>query len=180
MILMTGTNRTTKTDLVPLSESLRILAIEYVSSVHQSVLYFGENRMQYVDRTPEEILEEWCICCGSSLQGRRDFVNKMTGIRIKPPVLISESSLTMFFPMRSGRSKESNIWICEDQIMRIAASGRKNTIISFANGYRLEIPYNIRMVQRQIENCSLCRKILMNYKDDLIVRPLFIDTKEIN
>ena len=177
---MTETNRITKTDPVPLADCVKTLAIEYVPSIDQSVLYFGNNQMLYVSMTPEEILDHWCSCCGSSLRGRRDFVFQMTGIQIKRPILISESLLTMFFPMRSGRQKDSNIWICEDQIMRVVSDGRANTVVLFQNGYRLEIPYNIRMVKRQIENCRRCRKILMNYKEDLIERPLYIAAKEIN
>ena len=54
---MTETNRITKTDPVPLADCVKTLAIEYVPSIDQSVLYFGNNQMLYVSMTPEEIKE---------------------------------------------------------------------------------------------------------------------------
>ena len=140
-------------------------AIEYVELTNQTCIYHKGGEKSYFNVLPQEILETWCINHGSSMEGRITSARILAGIRNKAPILISERSLTMFFPMRSiygtNAANRNNIWINESEVLFHAGEGRSSVTIIFRDGYRLQINYDARSFAHQVQNCRLFREKLL-------------------
>ena len=141
-------------------------ALEYEPANSRSVLYMVGGGQMYIHRNPQFVVETWCLRHGSTMQGRIDALRKLTGVRTKTPVLISEESRDFYFPLRSNERNRnsSNIWLNEDKIAKLKEEGRQNTVVIFSDNSRLKIPYNIRMINRQRKNCKKLREALEEVK----------------
>ena len=158
-----ATNRITKTDPddVPLSYCRRVQMMEYVPDYGVTVVYLEGREVLQVQGKPEVLINRWCLANASSMAGRIEAVKALTSIKSKHPVLLNEGSLRMIFPMRSTQRRGANTWICDNALMRVERNKRESTVLIFNDGFRLEIPYDIRMVRRQLNNCQLIRQALL-------------------
>lgn len=162
----TATNHITKTepDLVPCAYYRFVQAIEYVPDYEVSVLYLEKCQLLYVQGRPEGLINRWCLANGSSMAGRMEAVKALTSIKAKHPVLLNEGSMRMIFPMRSIHNTGANTWLCDNAIMNLEPNQRESTTVVFADGFRLEIPYDIRMIRRQRTNCQIIRQTLLDQR----------------
>ena len=125
---------------------------------------FTDGTVKTIGLPAECVLENWCLSYGSTLKGRIDACARLTGCRKKLPVLIGEEETILLFPMRSLKADGLNYWISDSLLAAAIPHGRTATTLVFINGYRMKIPYDIRMVRRQQEVCRKYRDILAKRK----------------
>lgn len=114
-----------------------------------------------------EVLEDMCLKYGSTVKGRMDAFKKITNTKQKPAVLISESTMDLYFPLRSPTSKE-NTWVLFDAIISYHSFANKQTKLILQNQGEYIVPYDYRTVQNQILRCSQYIKKLMDTKKGVL------------
>ena len=100
-----------------------------------------------------QFLNDLCIKHGSTYKGRIDACKRLLNINQKVPLLISELTLEIWFPILSAKNKD-NIWLNYNEILSYKAIDNNKTIIKFKNGYRYEIEYNSRIIKNQMMRCE--------------------------
>ena len=106
-----------------------------------------------------QFLNDLCIKHGSTYKGRIDACKRLLNINQKVPLLISELTLEIWFPILSAKNK-NNIWLNYNEILSYKGIENNKTIIKFKNGYRYEIEYNSRIIKNQMMRCEeLIRKM---------------------
>jgi competence transcription factor ComK len=101
---------------------------------------------------PEEILDAWCLQCGSSLQGRIDSFREVTGSRVKTPVMISERKHLIYFPL-DGMSHEDNVWISYQDLLGIRDLHYRSEL-TFIDGTTFILDCDHRRIRRQMHRCK--------------------------
>lgn len=105
-------------------------------------------------RKPKEIMEEMCLAHGSTLKGRADAFCKITGFHQKPGILISESTMEIFFPCESMKN-ENCVWLCFNDILKIhSIKDDSSTEIQFISGAKAIVPFEIRVIRKQMNRCE--------------------------
>ncbi len=130
-------------------------------------LLYLDGTVRQLSEPAESLFSRWCISYGSTLEGRIDAVRRLTGVRTKPPLLIRERDVLLFFPMRSLHTTGENYWINDNQLAAVLPERRSSAHLIFLNGFQAQIPYDIRMIRRQQEICRTIRDMLANYDKEL-------------
>ena len=123
-------------------------------------VFYTDGSSERLYTLAETVLEDWCVSFGSTLRGRVEAVRHLCNAKTKIPVLIRESDTLLFFPMRSINADGENYWINDNLLGAALPEGRNLSHLVFMNGYRLTIPYDIRIIRRQREVCRKCRDAL--------------------
>lgn len=149
----------------------RVLALRYDPKEKQTELFFESGRSTREKGRPEGILNRWCIQCGSTMQGRIDAVKAVTGIRSKVPLVIGDQGSVIFFPILSSRSTADNYWINDSMLVTMKADQRIACDLYFAEGTVLTVPFDIRILKRQRNNCRTIRETFRTLKRPEEVKP---------
>ena len=112
----------------------------------------NKNRSEEVNNTLQ-FLNDLCIKHGSTYKGRIDACKSLLNINQKVPLLISELTLEIWFPILSSKNKD-NIWLNYNEILSYKATQDNKTIFKFKNGYTYEIPFNSRIIKNQMMRCE--------------------------
>ncbi|MCR4951106.1 MAG: competence protein ComK [Solobacterium sp.] len=113
----------------------------------------------FLEGKPVRILNEMCLACGSTLQGRTDAVRILLGIRQKPPVLISERTAEIWFGT-TGMNSEDCEWLSWQKILHIAKNGSISTV-TFMNGISISVSADVRTLRLQAERCRQILQIIL-------------------
>lgn len=130
------------------------------------------NEYRY-EKTAGDIITGWCIMHGSTVHGRQDAMRQIFGWHQKIPVLISEITQEIWFPI-AGERAEENIWVCYDGVFAFHRKNDYETRIEFACGLAADIGCNVRTVRMQMKRCRELVTYLnetgrnMNYDGTLI------------
>lgn len=106
-----------------------------------------------VDTSALTLLNEMCLCHGSSVKGRIDAFKHYTNAKQKPAILISEITLQMYFPLQSS-SHHENIWLAYNQIVSYHRKDVDHTEILFDSGFTYIVPFSYRVIQAQMNRCT--------------------------
>lgn len=109
-----------------------------------------------IGQSAEALLAAWCLTCGSSLQGRRDWVRHHFGAVEKIPILISERTQLLYFPIYGMRSNDA-IWLCANELMEVSVAENGQCAVWFRDGTKAVVPCSDRVIKKQRRRC---RKIL--------------------
>ncbi len=113
----------------------------------------------------EELIKEFCILCGGTMEGKRKAICKRLGIVQKAPILISERSLMLIFPVKDHYGFE--YWLNYRGIERIKQYKYKQCTIFFTNQTSIILHMDYRSLMRQMKRCKLYFEILMMGEEDL-------------
>jgi len=102
----------------------------------------------FVDGNIKKIVDNSCKSFGSSLEGRMAGTTKLTGIRYKTPIVVSEYLFIVLFPTASPNNSNCN-WISLHNIKNYDKSGG-STIVEFTNGKKIKIKESYFIMQNQI------------------------------
>ena len=81
---------------------------------NESICYEIDDKI-IVKKKTNFIISKNCINFGSSMSGRKDFTEHLTGYIYKAPILVHEEKKLIFFPTASTRNKDCS-WINLDNI----------------------------------------------------------------
>ncbi len=73
---------------------------------NQTIIY-DVDKVRIINKSFKKIINDNCIYYGSTLDGRKKYIEKLLNIKYKVPILISERKKLIFIPINSFRSKES-------------------------------------------------------------------------
>jgi len=142
----------------------KLLALHYRKDTNDTEIFLENGEIRTEDGKPEKLINRWCLSCGSSMQGRLEAARYLADIRSKVPVFLSELSSTVLFPLFSSRSTGDNWWINDHMLIWMKAEERQAVNLIFADGTRIRLPYDIRILKRQRENCEKIRRALRMQK----------------
>lgn len=129
-------------------------------------LLYLDGSAEHIAESAESLFDRWCVSYGSTLDGRMEAVRRMTGKRTKVPLLIRERDVLLFFPLRSLYTEGENYWINDNQLAAVLPERRTAAHLIFMNGFKAEVPYDIRIIRRQQEICRKLRDSLAkSYKE---------------
>lgn len=103
--------------------------------------------------TASELLERFCLQHGSTLKGRQDAFRLIMHTRQKTPVLISESSGRIFFPVLSP-DDPACVWLCSREILKCRSRGNGRCTVIFLNGAEYDLDFDARIVTKQMKRCE--------------------------
>ena len=99
-----------------------------------------------------EYLEEKCLAHGSTMEGRQKCFAIRMQARQKLPVLVSETSNEIWFPLTSMKDPDV-IWLNHSMILEAKAMPDNNCCILFASGISRTIRCSARTVKKQMKRC---------------------------
>lgn len=123
---------------------------------------YDEDGIYDVELSTVKLLDDNCKNYGSTLKGRKEGTEALTGIKYKTPIIISELNKIIFFPTASSRSNDCN-WISVNNIKDYYKNGKK-TIIVFSNGLEYEIDTSYYVIENQVLKSALLESKL--YKNE--------------
>jgi len=123
---------------------------------------YDEDGIYDVELSTAKLLDDNCKNYGSTLKGRKEGTEALTGIKYKTPIIISELNKIIFFPTASSRSNDCN-WISVNNIKDYYKNGKK-TIIVFSNGLEYEIDTSYYVIENQVLKSALLESKL--YKNE--------------
>lgn len=124
---------------------------------------YEENKVFYVDKIANKIMEDSCEYFGSSLAGRQKGTAKLIGVTHKSPIIVEESAEIIFFPTVSPRLKECN-WISLKNIAKYYYEDDK-VIIIFKNNQKIYLMTSYGIIDNQILRATRLESVLRNRKN---------------
>jgi len=137
------------------------LAILPIDSKTSKVIEREESFL--IQKSATEIVDDSCRYFGSSYEGRHKGTKRLLGFNYKAPIIIEETSNLIFFPTSSPRYNDC-IWISLkniDTYKRI----NQNSLIIFKNGYQMELPISIGILENQIFRATRLECVLRERKE---------------
>lgn len=110
-------------------------------------------------QTVKEIINSFCLVYGSTIEGRREALSLRLQIVQMVPILISEKTMQMLFPIVNGT--KNNWWIHFQAILEIHKLADDKCMIEFINHQTIILHVNHRSLKRQMHRCELYKKILL-------------------
>ena len=112
-----------------------------------------DGRVVPVSCTAAELLERFCLQHGSTLKGRQDAFRLIMHTRQKTPVMISEASGRIFFPLLSPEDPAC-VWLCSNEILKCRSRGSGMCTVIFMNGEEYDLNFDARIVSKQMKRCE--------------------------
>lgn len=106
-----------------------------------------------INKNIHKIIDESCKSFGSSLKGRCEGTSKLTGIRYKVPIVISEYLSIIMIPTGSTRGDICH-WISLSSIKSIEKSNNNLANITFNNGKKIELDVSYFIMQNQLAKAA--------------------------
>ena len=103
-----------------------------------------------IDENPNKIMDDSCKYYGSSIGGRQQGTQNLTGISYKAPIIVQEEGSIIFFPTSSPRLKKC-CWVSLNNIDSYYYDFEKKTcVIIFDNKSRIEFDMSYCILNNQI------------------------------
>lgn len=125
----------------------------------------AQGRTYRYDKPARQLIAERCIANACTIKGRQDAAIVLFGWKRKLPVLISETSREIWFPLAGSMARE-NIWLAYDTVFSFHRLSDYETRIVFVNGGEAVVPYNVRTVRMQMRRCEEMTAWLNREKED--------------
>ena len=111
----------------------------------------GENFKHEMNSKPLELINYFCLCQASTIDGRIEAVRKTLHIVQKTPVYIQED--LFLFPTVSSHAPDC-IWLNHCNIRKFDGSSDNKTVIYFKDGESMVLELNYRILQKQMLRCK--------------------------
>lgn len=123
------------------------------------ILTFSGMRKEICNMSAGRLLNEWCICYGSTASGRMEAFKRISNSKQKFAILISEVSGEMYIPLRSTNHKEC-IWLQASAIMEYKRLGPKLTRVIFFDHTEMTFAIDYRVIHKQMQRYKLFMEAL--------------------
>jgi len=131
---------------------INISTLLLISNKNNTTIYDYDGKHS-INLSTVKILDNNCKNYGSSLKGRKEGTEALTGIKYKTPIIVSELNKIIFFPTSSTRNDDCS-WISLNNIKNYYKKG-KNTLLIFNNGFEYEINVSYYVIENQILKSTL-------------------------
>ena len=116
-----------------------------------------------VNKTLIDIIEENCKYYGSSLKGRCEATEFLTGIKYKCPIILSEMKHLIFFPTTSFKSEDC-VWFNYRNIESYYNKDNYHLVVWMKGNKKVEINISNNVMSNQILKASRLDSILNNIR----------------
>jgi Genetic competence transcription factor len=124
----------------------------------KGLTYICGNNFQHQMRSkPLELINYFCLCQASTVEGRIAAVRNILRIVQKPPVYIQED--LFLFPTVSSRAFDC-IWLNHCNIRKMRSKLDNETAIHFKDGEILVLTLDYRILRKQMMRCNAYLKFL--------------------
>lgn len=113
----------------------------------------------FKDTHSVKLIDRWCLRYGSSYEGRKAACQKVCGIHQKIPILLSEKTKDILFPLSDIR-KDECIWLNYCAIISVKTK-KDSVCILFEDGKTITLHKDIRGIKRQQTICKMFLNSLM-------------------
>lgn len=117
------------------------------------------------DKSMLDQLNDWCILCGSTLEGRIKATKQLIPAYQKVPIILSESSLRVYFPTR-GIQQDDCVFLCADDILQFKDVGDCKTEILTLGKNRIVVDVERRVIKKQLDRSLQLQKALLKNHED--------------
>lgn len=124
-----------------------------IQNIDGTTKVYEETGEYIINKNIHKIVDESCKNFGSSLKGRNEGTTKLTGIRYKAPIIISEYLSIIMIPTGSTRGEICH-WFSLSAIKSIKKSKNNNAIINFYNGQIIELDISFFIMQNQLDKAA--------------------------
>lgn len=100
-----------------------------------------------------KFIDSLCLQYGSSYEGRKAACKRVCQIKQKVPILLSEKTKDILFPLSDIR-KDECIWL-NHRAIRFAKTKQGSTYIKFENETTITLHKDIRILKRQMAVCQM-------------------------
>lgn len=114
---------------------------------------YEEEKEYIINKNIHKIVDESCKSFGSSLKGRYEGTTKLTGVRYKAPIIISEYLSIIMLPTGSTRGEICH-WFSLSSIKNIEKNNYNNAIVNFYNGKSIELDISFFIMQNQLDKAT--------------------------
>ncbi len=114
------------------------------------------------DKNPMKLINDLCLLHGSTMQGRKDAYSILMNRKRKAPVLISEHSFEMFFPVLSSTDTKEMLWLSYAEIWMFKQIEEHMTKVYFISGCEADVPVSRRTLKYQIDKCKEYQEYLLD------------------
>lgn len=141
---------------------ININTLALISENNKTKVY-EDNKIFYVDKSANKIMEESCEYFGSSLLGRQKGTSNLIGVTHKSPIIVEETKEIIFFPTVSPRLNNCS-WISLKNINRYYNDNNK-LIIEFKNNQKIELLLSYGVVDNQVLRATRLESVLRGRKN---------------
>lgn len=124
-----------------------------IQGKENSTKVIEEDKEYIVDKNIHKIVDESCKNFGSSLKGRYEGTYKLTGIRYKAPIIVSEYLSIIMIPTGSTRGEVCH-WINLASIKKLERNEHNNAIVVFHNGKKMELEVSYFTMLNQLAKAT--------------------------
>ncbi len=114
---------------------------------------FELNNSYNINRNINKIINDSCISFGSSLKGRIEGTYKLTGIKYKAPIIISEYLSIIMVPTGSTRGNVCD-WINLKYVDNILKTKDNKCLVCFSNGKKVKFNTSYFIIKNQITKAT--------------------------
>lgn len=114
---------------------------------------YEEESEYIINKNIHKIVDESCKNFGSSLKGRYEGTYKLTGVKYKAPIIVSEYLSIIMIPTGSTRGEICH-WISLDSIKNIEKTKENKVLIKFYNEKELELNISYFIMQNQLDKAT--------------------------
>ena len=125
----------------------------------------AEGNVRIFDTSASKIIADLCLSSCATIDGRRNGAREIFGWHQKVPVLISELTQEIWFPL-AGEKAEENCWISYGCVFSFHKENEYQTRIVFINGTKETVDANVRTVRMQMRRCEEMLKYLNEQKEN--------------
>lgn len=131
------------------------MALLSAAHLDYSTIVLEPNRKLYVRQRPFEIVKAACIDGGATYEGRKDVVMALTNIKHKVPIPINRLQQIYAFPTHSPQLHQCS-WLFYHHIKAITPHPSKQTLITFNDLQKIQIPISYYKIERQYLRTAAC------------------------
>ena len=118
-----------------------------------------KNKINYINKTLLEILDENCKLNGSTLEGRKKGSAYLLGSYYKTPIILDEINNIILIPTHSIRNKEC-IWLNLNVIINYEKKYNKYLKIEFLNNQIIHLKISYNTFDKQILKATKLKHLL--------------------
>lgn len=125
----------------------------------------ADHNIHTFDMPAGRLISAWCLRDFSTMAGRQDAARALFHWHQKVPVLISEISQEIWFPI-AGEKAAENCWLSYGSVFSFHRRSDYETLIRFINGSEAVLMCNVRTVRMQMKRCEQLTKYLNEKRQD--------------